>query len=146
MSGAEERILGPCIAFESVKDDTFYLLVQEGSFQSVKKTVAIKENYIFRRLYNKGKSAVSPYLAIYVRRNGHNGNRLGLTVSTKVGKAVIRNKMRRRLREIYRTNEEKLVSGIDMVIVSRIKAKYATYQQLEQSFLHLCAKLDLLER
>lgn len=46
-------------------------------------------------------------------------NRLGLTVSTKVGCAVVRNRVRRRLREIYRLNEDMLTSGVDIVVVAR---------------------------
>ena len=62
----------------------------------------MKENHLFRRLYAKGKSAVSPTLAVYVRKNRLGYTRLGLTVGTKVGKAVRRNKVRRRIREAYR--------------------------------------------
>ena len=59
--------------------------------EQVKHTVSLKENHLFRRLYSKGKSAVTPALAIYVRPNHHGKSRLGLTVGTKVGKAVRRN-------------------------------------------------------
>ena len=68
----------------------------------MKDTVSLKLNHEFRRLYNKGKSAVSPCLAVYCRKNRLGKNRLGLTVGTKVGKAVIRrNRTRRRIREAY---------------------------------------------
>ena len=60
----------------------------------MKYTVSLKENHIFRRLYRKGSTAADSRLAIYVRRNGRPGNRLGLTVSTKVGHAVVRNRLR----------------------------------------------------
>lgn len=112
----------------------------------MKNTVSLKENHLFRRLYSKGRSAVSPYLAIYARGNGRPGNRLGLTVSTKVGHAVVRNRVRRRLREIYRLNEDKLISGTDLVVVARVKAGRAPYHRLEESFLALCKKLGLLKK
>ena len=112
----------------------------------MKKTVTIKENHIFRRLYQKGQSAVSPWLAIYVRRTGRPGNRLGLTVSTKLGHAVVRNRVRRRLREIYRLHEGELVSGLDMVIVARVRAAESSYQELDKSFVRLCEKMKLLQR
>ena len=67
----------------------------------MKKTVPLKENHLFRRAYNRGKSAADGRLVLYVRGNGQKGNRLGFTVSTKVGCAVVRNRVRRRLREIY---------------------------------------------
>ena len=112
----------------------------------MKKTVSLKENHLFRRLYSKGQSAVSPYLAVYVRKNGRSGNRLGVTVSTKLGHAVVRNKVRRRLREIYRLHEDEIVPGVDLVVVARVKAAHASYRQLESSFLKLCGKLGVLKK
>ena len=71
----------------------------------MKFTVSMKENHLFRRLYAKGKSAAGPTVALYARPNRSQRSRLGLTVGTKVGNAVKRNRVRRRLREIYRTHE-----------------------------------------
>ena len=73
----------------------------------MKYTVSLKENRVFRRLYAKGKSAVGPAMVLYCRKNGRKESRYGITVSTKLGKAVTRNRVRRRLREIYRLNEDK---------------------------------------
>ena len=112
----------------------------------MKKTVTIKENHIFRRLYQKGQSAVSPWLAVYVRRTGRPGNRIGLTVSTKLGHAVVRNRVRRRLREIYRSHEARLADGLDMVIVARVRAASASYWELDRSFVRLCEKLKLFKK
>ena len=112
----------------------------------MKKTAPLKENHLFRRAYNRGKSAANSYLALYARRNGQRGNRLGLTVSTKVGCAVVRNRVRRRLREIYRLNEDKLISGADVVVVARVRAASSQYGQLEKSFLKLADKLELLKK
>ena len=109
----------------------------------MKHTLSIKENHVFRRLYSKGKSAVSPYLALYVRRNGRQGNRLGITVSTKVGKAVVRNRTRRRIKEAYRLHEHELRTGYDIVVVARVKAGHSRYAALERSFLNLADKLGL---
>ena len=71
----------------------------------MKRTMTVKENYEFRRIYAKGRSGVSPYLVVYVRPNRRGRNRLGVTVSTKLGHAVVRNRVRRRLREIFRLNQ-----------------------------------------
>ena len=84
----------------------------------MKKTASIKENHLFRRAYNRGKTAADSRLALYVRRNGGRGNRLGFTVSTTLGCAVVRNRVRRRLREIYRLNEDRLTAGWDVVVVA----------------------------
>ena len=110
------------------------------------KTVSLKENHLFRRAYNRGKTAADSRLALYVRRNGRKTNRLGLTVSTKLGCAVVRNRVRRRLREIYRLNEGSLSAGFDVVVVARVRAASSDYHQLEKSFLRLADKLGLLQK
>ena len=112
----------------------------------MKKTVPLKENHLFRRAYSRGKTAADSRLALYVRRNGQRGSRLGLTVSTKVGCAVVRNRVRRRLREIYRLNEGRLAAGCDVVVVARVRAAESSYRQLEKSFLKLADKLALLKK
>lgn len=107
-------------------------------------TVSLKENRIFRRLYAKGRSAVSPAMVLYCRKNGGKENRLGFTVGTKLGRAVVRNRVRRRLREIYRLNEHRLAAGYDIVVVARVRAVHSRYDQLERQFLSLAEKLGLL--
>ncbi len=106
-------------------------------------TVSLKENSVFRRLYYKGSSAGNRYLVVYCRKNGSKCTRLGLTVSTKLGKAVVRNRMRRRLREVYRLHEAKLLSGYDIVIVARTAAVDADFAKLRSAFSHAVQKLGL---
>ena len=112
----------------------------------MKHTVSLKENHLFRRLYAKGKTASSPALALYIRGNGRRGNRLGLTVSTKVGKVVCRNKVRRRIREAYRIHEEAILPGFDLVVVARTRAAFASYAQIERELLRLLDKLGVLRK
>ncbi len=109
----------------------------------MKHTVALKQNHEFRRLYNKGKSAVSPYFAVYCRKNHRPVSRLGITTGVKLGNAVKRNRVRRRIRELYRTNEQNILSGYDIVVVARTRAIFARYSDLEQSFRKLMKKLEL---
>ena len=109
----------------------------------MKFTDTLKLNYEFHRLYSKGKSAVTPYLVVYARKGKRPGNRIGFTVSTKLGHAVKRNRIRRRLREIYRLNESRFLRGTDLVVVARAKAVDADYRQLERAFLSACGKLGL---
>ncbi len=109
----------------------------------MKHTVSIKKNHEFRRLYAKGKSAVSPVMAIYCRKNGRAENRLGLTTGVKLGHAVERNRVRRRLREIYRLHEGELRTGWDLVIAARVKAVYSGYWELDKSFVQLTRQLGL---
>ena len=107
-------------------------------------TDPMKNNYEFRRLYSKGKSTVSPYLVVYARKTRRERSRVGFTVSTKLGKAVVRNRVRRRLREIYRLHEAQLRPGTELVVVARSRAVTAEYAQLERAFLSACKKLELL--
>ena len=109
----------------------------------MKHTVALKQNHEFRRLYSKGRNAASPYFAVYCRKTGRPYSRLGLTTGVKLGNAVKRNRVRRRMRELYRTNESKLRPGYDIVMVARTRAIFACYSDLESSFLRLMKKLEL---
>ena len=106
----------------------------------MKYTLSLKQNHEFRRLYNKGKSAVSPYFVIYCRKTGRPVNRLGVHFRN----AVKRNRARRRIRELYRTHEGGMLLGYDIVIVARTRVIYGRYGELERSFGQLTKKLGLL--
>ena len=108
-------------------------------------TDTLKKNHEFRRLYSKGKSTAVSTLACYCRKNGREGNRVGYTVSNKIGNAVTRNRIRRRLREIYRLHEGQLKRGYDVVLVARHRAADADYHRLERDVLKSFEKLALLK-
>ena len=107
--------------------------------------VTVKENYEFRRIYRKGKSAVSPQLVIYCQRNRRGHSRLGVSVSTKLGCAVVRNRVRRRIREIFRLSQGSMKQGYDIIVVGRTRAAKADYWELKRAFEKTCKKLDLWE-
>ena len=110
----------------------------------MKHTVSLKLNHEFRRLYNKGKSAVSPYFVIYCRKTGRAESRLGITTGVKLGKAVKRNFVRRRIRALYRTNEEQFIPVYDIVVVARTRAIFGKYADLERSFLRQMKQLNMI--
>ena len=110
----------------------------------LKHTVSLKQNHEFRRLYHKGKSAVSPYFVIYCRKNNRAMSRLGITTGVKLGNAVKRNRARRRIRALYRTNEGNILPGYDIVVVARTRVIYGNYAELEYSFRKLMKKLELV--
>ena len=110
----------------------------------MKRAVTLKENYEFRRMYQKGASAAGGCMVIYCRRNKLDHNRLGLTASVKLGHAVVRNRARRRLREVYRLNSPQLRKGWDIILVARSRTVTASWKELNDTFLRLCRKLDLL--
>lgn len=104
---------------------------------------SLKLNHIFRRLYHTSGYA-DGYLVLYARKNRTNENRVGITVSKKLGKAHVRNFVRRRLREIYRLHEDKFQPGWDIVVVARTKAVNADFARLTQSYLALAKKAGVL--
>lgn len=104
----------------------------------------LKKNSDFRRLYSKGKSAVTPYLVVYCRRNRLENSRVGFTVSAKLGHAVVRNRIRRQFREIYRLHAGELKSGNDLILVARSRCIKGDYQKMEAAFLSACRQLNLL--
>ena len=110
----------------------------------MKFTTTLKKNYEFKRLYNRGKSSASQYVAVYFKPSGTEFNRLGITVSGKIGGAVARNRIRRRLKEIYRLNEKNLKPGFDIVIAARRKCISANYNEIEASVMAVFRKLNLL--
>ena len=110
----------------------------------MKFSASLKLNHIFRRLYGSTGQA-NAYLVMYARRNRTQGNRVGITVSKKLGKAHVRNRVRRRFREIYRLNEDKFQPGWDIVVVVRSKAIDASFQQLTASYLAHAKKAGILK-
>ena len=109
----------------------------------MKFSAPLKLNHIFRRLYATNGYA-SPYLILYARRTRLGVNRVGVTVSKKLGHAVVRNRARRRLREVYRLHEERFQPGWDIVVVARGKTISAPFGQLVEAYLSLAKKAGIL--
>lgn len=105
---------------------------------------SLKLNHIFQRLYRTGGQA-NGYLVLYARRNRTAANRVGITVSKKLGKANVRNRVRRRLREVYRLNEDKFQPGWDIVVVARTRAIRAPFDTLVENYLALAKKAGILK-
>lgn len=109
----------------------------------MKFSCALKRNHIFRRLYST-KGLANSYLVLYARRNRLGRNEVGITVSKKLGKAVIRNRTRRRLREVYRLHEDRFTPGWDIVVVARSRCVNAPFEKLVGAYLSLAEKAGLL--
>ena len=110
----------------------------------MKFSTSLKLNHIFRRLYHTNGFA-DGYLVLYARKNRTDTNRVGITVSKKLGKAHVRNRTRRRIREIYRLNEDRFLPGWDIVVVARTRAVDAEFGKLTRSYLALAQKAGLLK-
>ena len=106
---------------------------------------SLKLNHIFRRLYATPGLANS-YLVFYARRNRTGTNRVGVTVGKKLGHAVVRNRVRRRLREVYRLNEDRFTPGWDIVVVARSRCIKADFQKLTDAYLSLAEKAGVLRQ
>jgi len=106
----------------------------------------LKENYEFRRLYQHGASAVDRTMVLYCRKNKLDHNRFGFTASVKLGHAVVRNRARRRLREVCRLNAGALAPGYDVILVARSRTASVPFQELNAAFLRLSRKLGLMEK
>jgi ribonuclease P protein component len=106
------------------------------------KTVSLKENRDFRRLYHRGQTVVGTCMVLYTQPNRQDINRLGITASTKVGGAVQRNRAKRRLKESFRTMG--LKNGFDIVIVARTRVVTAPFDMIQKEMRMLFNKLKLL--
>ena len=109
----------------------------------MKFSTSLKLNHIFRRLYSTTGYANS-YLVLYARKNRSTTNRVGITVGKKLGHAVQRNRIRRRLREIYRLEEARFAAGWDIVVVARSRCLTAEFSKLTHAYLSLAEKAGIL--
>ena len=98
---------------------------------------SLKKNEQFQFVYKNGKSYANKYLIMYVKKNGLEKNRIGISVSKKVGNSVVRHRVTRLVRESYRLHESIFNSGLDIVIVGRPSAATVGYNEVESALLHL---------
>lgn len=98
---------------------------------------SLKKNYDFKNVYKNGKSYANKYLVMYVLENNMEINRLGISVSKKVGNSIVRHRVTRLVRESYRLHESIFNSGLDIVVVARNNASSAAYAEIESALLHL---------
>ena len=105
----------------------------------------LKNTNQFKIVYNNGKSYANRDLVMYLRKNDSDTNRLGISVSKKVGNSVVRHRVTRLIRESYRLNEAKLLQGYDIVVVARANAKGKDYFDICHAFLHLAKLHRIIE-
>lgn len=91
----------------------------------------------FRKVYGGGKSFANKYLVMYVLENGTERNRLGISVSKKVGNSVVRHHITRLIRESYRLHEEMFNSGLDIVVTARVNARDVRFAEIESALIHV---------
>ncbi|NLM14083.1 MAG: ribonuclease P protein component [Epulopiscium sp.] len=109
----------------------------------MKYTESLKKNFQFKIVYTKGNSIANRLLVMYRLKNGKDINRLGISVSRKVGNSVVRNRITRLIRESYRLHEENIKLGWDIVIIARIPSKESDYHEISKALVHLLKKAGL---
>lgn len=105
---------------------------------------SLKKNSDFQLVYGKGKSLANKYLVLYIKENKMNINRIGISVSKKVGNSVIRHRLTRLIRESYRLNEICFKKGYDLVVIGRVSAKGKNQREIESALLHLAGLHHIL--
>ena len=110
-------------------------------------TDGIKKDSDFRRVYQRGKSLADRNLVIYTMKNKSDKSRIGISISKKVGKAHVRNTIRRCIKEAYRLNiDERVQAGYDMVFIARISAADKDYREIERSLKYICKKANIIKK
>ena len=103
----------------------------------MKRFNSLKKNQDFQTVYRRGKSYANKYLVMYIRENHSDVNRLGISVSKKVGNSIVRHRLTRLIRESYRLQEDMFSSGRDIVVIARGAAKGKNYRDIESALIHL---------
>ena len=112
----------------------------------MKFSTSLKKNKDFQVVYKNGTSKANRYLVMYVYENGLSENRLGISVSKKVGNSVVRHRLTRLIRESYRLHEDKFRPGLDLVVVVRKNGKDCSYHDICDSLLKLANLHDIIRK
>ena len=107
---------------------------------------SLKKNTEFQNVYANGVSFANKYLVMYVLKNDLNKNRIGISVSKKVGNSVIRHRITRLIRESYRLQEDVFNSSLDIVVIARGTAREVGYKEIESALLHLGGLHGMINR
>ncbi|MDD2572935.1 MAG: ribonuclease P protein component [Bacillota bacterium] len=108
--------------------------------------ISIRKSKEFSKVYNRGSSKANPVLVMYVIQNGKEYNRIGVSVSRKVGKSVVRNRIKRLIKETYRRYSGRITKGYDLVFIARVQAKEAGYKDIEKWMADLLIRHKLAEK
>lgn len=107
---------------------------------------SLKKNRDFQSVYKKGKSNANRFLVLYCLKNERDRNRLGISVSKKVGNSVVRHRLTRLIRESYRLHESEFKCGYDFAVIARPGAKECGYHEIESALMHLARLQDITEK
>jgi ribonuclease P protein component len=111
----------------------------------MEKKYRLRKNLEFKKVYSGGKNYWNRNLTLYKKKNNLQETRFGITITKKVGKAVIRNKIRRRIKEIYRKNLYRIKSGYDLIIIPKQNVVDISYKELESAMIHILKISNMLK-
>lgn len=112
----------------------------------MKRYPSIKKNSEYRSIYDTVSGMANGVLVMYVKDNGRDHNRLGISVSKRVGNSVVRHTFCRKIREIFRLNNYRTVQGKDIIVTARSRAGSASYDKLLRNYLKLLSDHGILEQ
>ena len=108
-------------------------------------TESLKKNKDFKEVYQNGSHCADKTIVLHVKKNGTTENRLGISVSKKVGNSVVRHRVKRLVKEAYRINESSFQTGFDLVFSARPDAKDCTYKKIESVIRRLLKKQGVMK-
>ena len=112
----------------------------------MKFTQSLRNSIQFSDVYKNGKSFANKYLIMYIMENNTSYNRLGISVSKKVGNSVVRHRIKRLIKESYRLQENMFNSGLDIVVIARGSASFISFKEVNSALLHLSSLHKILNK
>lgn len=112
---------------------------------SLEKSEHLRKALDFKRVYSQGKSCADHFIVLFVFPNELERNRIGLSVSKKIGKAVKRNRVKRLFREVYRLNKDKIIQGVDLIFLARKDATKLDFPKMERAILRLYKRARIIK-
>lgn len=109
-------------------------------------SLRLKKSKQFRKVQNEGQKHFSKYLLLIVHKGLYPHARIGITITTKIDKrAVVRNKLKRRIREAFRKFQDDILGSFDLVVIARQNATERSYQEIEDELLYLFRRAKCLK-
>ena len=111
----------------------------------MEKRYKLRKNMEFKKVYSGGKNFWNRNLILYIRKNKLEESRFGVTITKKIGNAVVRNKIKRRIREIYRLNMYRIKDGYDLIFIPKKNVVDISYKELESALIHILKLSNMLK-
>jgi ribonuclease P protein component len=105
----------------------------------------LKTTSEFNRVYRMGRSIANKFLVLYYLPNENNNIRVGLSISKKVGKSVVRNRIRRLIKENIRLNVQNIKEGYDIIIIARVMSSKCSYEDINWALNNLFKRAKILK-